>query len=206
MLLEDLTFSQQLLWRVLSSGIQRRVTRWKTTNFSKDHAAPHWFPASLTLQPWRWRLHVPPKRLLTFNRLHAVTAQKMELFIKYSLSAELNIYVIKNKILTWYIVRVFSSQSMNCYEKFNKVTCKKQQLQLTSTHETQILLKILANWNKRTHLSTTPSVCSVCSRLLTLVPHSRIYLPWRWRRYFTPKRRFTQDLHGTTSQKTEFFK
>jgi hypothetical protein len=47
---------------------------------------------------------------------------------------------------------------------------------------------------------------SVCSHLVTLVPRSRIFLPWRWRRYVPPKRRFTQDLHGATSQKTAFFK
>jgi hypothetical protein len=41
--------------------------------------------------------------------------------------------------------------------------------------------------------------------MLTLVPRSRIFLPWRWRRYVPPKRRFTQYLHGTTSQKTELF-
>jgi hypothetical protein len=41
--------------------------------------------------------------------------------------------------------------------------------------------------------------------LLTLVPRSRIFLPWRWRRYVPPKRRFKQDLHGATSQKTAFF-
>jgi hypothetical protein len=38
-----------------------------------------------------------------------------------------------------------------------------------------------------------------------LVPRSLIFLPWRLRRYFPPKRRFTQDLHGTTSRKTAFF-
>jgi hypothetical protein len=43
------------------------------------------------------------------------------------------------------------------------------------------------------------------SHLLTLVPLSRIFLPWRWRRYVTPKRRFTQDLHGAIFQKTVFF-
>jgi hypothetical protein len=32
---------------------------------------------------------------------------------------------------------------------------------------------------------------SVCSHLLTLVPRSRIFLPWRWRRFVPPKRRFT---------------
>jgi hypothetical protein len=33
----------------------------------------------------------------------------------------------------------------------------------------------------------------VCSHLLTLVPRSPIFLPWRWRRYVPPKRRFEQD-------------
>jgi hypothetical protein len=37
---------------------------------------------------------------------------------------------------------------------------------------------------------------------LTLVPRSRIILPSRRRRYISPKRRYTLDLHGTTSQKT----
>jgi hypothetical protein len=34
---------------------------------------------------------------------------------------------------------------------------------------------------------------------------SFILLPWRWRRYVPPKRRFIQYLHGATSQKTAFF-
>jgi hypothetical protein len=46
---------------------------------------------------------------------------------------------------------------------------------------------------------------SVCSHLLTLVHRSRIFLPWRWRRYVPPKRRLTQDLHSATSQKTTLF-
>jgi hypothetical protein len=41
--------------------------------------------------------------------------------------------------------------------------------------------------------------------LLTLVPRSRIFLPWRWRRYVPPKRRLTQDLHSATSHKMTFF-
>jgi hypothetical protein len=45
---------------------------------------------------------------------------------------------------------------------------------------------------------------SVCSHLLTLVPRSQIFLPWRWWRYVPPKRRFTQDLHGATFQKIVF--
>jgi hypothetical protein len=43
------------------------------------------------------------------------------------------------------------------------------------------------------------------SHLLTLVPRSRTFLPWRWRRYIPPKHRFTQDPHSDTSQKTAVF-
>jgi hypothetical protein len=43
-------------------------------------------------------------------------------------------------------------------------------------------------------------------RLLTLVFRSRIFLPWRWRQYDRPKRRFNPlHLHGATHQKTAFF-
>jgi hypothetical protein len=45
---------------------------------------------------------------------------------------------------------------------------------------------------------------SVCSHLLTLVPSSRIFLPWRWWQYVPPKHRLTQDLHSAKSQKTFF--
>jgi hypothetical protein len=33
------------------------------------------------------------------------------------------------------------------------------------------------------------------------LPHSWIYLPWRWRRYVPPKRQFTQDVHGATPRR-----
>jgi hypothetical protein len=39
----------------------------------------------------------------------------------------------------------------------------------------------------------------LCSHLLMLVHRSRIFLPWRFRWYVTPKRRLTQDLHNATS-------
>jgi hypothetical protein len=32
----------------------------------------------------------------------------------------------------------------------------------------------------------------------------RIFLPWKWRLYIPPKRRFTQDVHGATYQNTAF--
>jgi hypothetical protein len=44
---------------------------------------------------------------------------------------------------------------------------------------------------------------AVCCHLLTL---TRIFLPWRWRRYLPPKRQFNlKDIHGATSRKTAFF-
>jgi hypothetical protein len=43
------------------------------------------------------------------------------------------------------------------------------------------------------------------SYVFTLVPRSRIFLPWRWRRYIFPKRQYTQELQGATSQETAFF-
>jgi hypothetical protein len=36
--------------------------------------------ARLIFRPWRWRRYFPPKRRLTFNRLHRVISQKIVLF------------------------------------------------------------------------------------------------------------------------------
>jgi hypothetical protein len=38
-----------------------------------------------------------------------------------------------------------------------------------------------------------------------VAPLSRIFLPWRWRQFVPPKRRFTQDLHGPISRNRTFF-
>jgi hypothetical protein len=45
----------------------------------------------------------------------------------------------------------------------------------------------------------------VAPALLVRSRISSCLLPWRWRPYVPPKRRITQFLHGTTSQKTSFF-
>jgi hypothetical protein len=55
-------------------------------------------------------------------------------------------------------------------------------------------------WSRRQKMNNVR-----CSHLLTLAPRSRIFLPWRRRRYVPPKRRFTQDVHSATSQRTAFF-
>jgi hypothetical protein len=54
---------------------------------NQSEADSKWIPFSRGflawpfLRPWRWRWHVPPKRLLTFNGLHDVTSQNRELFV-----------------------------------------------------------------------------------------------------------------------------
>jgi hypothetical protein len=45
------------------------------------HLVSRWFLACLILRTWRWRRNVPPKRRLTFDGLHGVISQKIELFI-----------------------------------------------------------------------------------------------------------------------------
>jgi hypothetical protein len=50
--------------------------------------------------------------------------------------------------------------------------------------------------------SEEPAWAGGCS---LLVPRLPIFQPWRCRRYISLNRRFTQDPHGATSQKTAFF-
>jgi hypothetical protein len=59
---------------VLSSGIYSRVIRWKCTLLTICFQAH--FLLWLILRPWRWRQHVPMKRLLIVNGLHGVISQK----------------------------------------------------------------------------------------------------------------------------------
>jgi hypothetical protein len=80
----------------------------------------------------------------------------------------------------------------------NKLTCNKRYISYYKNVIfevfTAVTIKIAVIWD------VVP--CRSC--VLTLVPRLRIFLPWRWRWYVPPKRRFTQDLHGATSQKIAF--
>jgi hypothetical protein len=81
-----------------------RVVRWKWTDVSEVHVisiftvegllrllpASGWFLAWPFLRRWRWKWHVPPKRLLTFTRIHGVISQKTELFITTAVRIPLN--------------------------------------------------------------------------------------------------------------------
>jgi hypothetical protein len=58
--------------------------------------------------------------------------------------------------------------------------------------ETIILLKNAVFWDVER--------CRTYLNLLTLVPRSRIFLPWRWRRYVPTKRRFTRSARCHISE------
>jgi hypothetical protein len=47
---------------------------------SACHVLSCWFLAWLILTSWRWRWHIPPKCRSTFDGLHGVVTQKIELF------------------------------------------------------------------------------------------------------------------------------
>jgi hypothetical protein len=58
-----------------------------------------------------------------------------------------------------------------------------------------------SRWTYRLHLQGR----KIRERGTSVSRWQRMFLSWRWRRYVPPKRRFTQDLHGATSQKTALF-
>jgi hypothetical protein len=94
--------SQRWLGRVLSSGTQRHIVPWRSTDVSGEHIAPYsgsnksskipasklivsitgiWFLIRLT-RSWRWKRYAPPKRRLTFNILHGVVSQNTVVVFK----------------------------------------------------------------------------------------------------------------------------
>jgi hypothetical protein len=101
--------------RILSSGIWCCVVCWKSTEISEEHFASifrvedyekpgspchllsSWFLSWLTLRPWRWRRHVPPKCRLTFKGLHNAISQKVELFITIAVRTK---YPIRELLLS----------------------------------------------------------------------------------------------------------
>jgi hypothetical protein len=46
----------------------------------------NWFLVWLNSSPWLWRRHVPPKRRLTFTRLHGIISQKIQVFMFFTVS------------------------------------------------------------------------------------------------------------------------
>jgi hypothetical protein len=76
-------------FEVLATVVMKNSVFWDITPCSQlkvkaaSNSLSRWFLARLIPRPWRWRRHVPPKRRLTFNGLHFVISQKIELFYIY---------------------------------------------------------------------------------------------------------------------------
>jgi hypothetical protein len=83
-------------WRELSSGIQLRIVRWKTTDDSEEHIAfffrveeqAEWYISVKAGAGSRsmWRRNVPAKRRLTLKRLRGGISQKTVLFINTAMN------------------------------------------------------------------------------------------------------------------------
>jgi hypothetical protein len=94
--IQNLRYSQQYLWRVISYEIQLRVVRWKSTDVSEEYIASIFRVEKISrarnergnrweclLDLFFWPAEggdVPPKRGLTFDGLHGVVSQKRVLF------------------------------------------------------------------------------------------------------------------------------
>jgi hypothetical protein len=60
----------------------RKIRRARNQHESSAcHLLSCWFLARLTLQPWKWRRHVPLTHRFTITTLHSVISQKTELFM-----------------------------------------------------------------------------------------------------------------------------
>jgi hypothetical protein len=84
------------------------------------HLLSRWFLAWFILRPWRRRRHVPPKRRLTFNGLHGVISQKIELFLTTAVRTAND---TRNIFITWitqedYVKYFYGTQNfMNAFTK-----------------------------------------------------------------------------------------
>jgi hypothetical protein len=58
------------------SEVKWSEVKWSEVKWSEVKWTSCWFLALLILRPWTLRRHVPPKRQLTFNALHAVISPK----------------------------------------------------------------------------------------------------------------------------------
>jgi hypothetical protein len=82
-------FTSQLqnyhLFMITKSSVFRDITPCSPLRANRRFGGKCGLPPASTLvsiiRPWRWRLHVPPKRRLTFKGLHPVISEKTELFI-----------------------------------------------------------------------------------------------------------------------------
>jgi hypothetical protein len=84
---------------------RRRISQARNQRDGGSTQRPAVLASWLILRLWRWRPHVPPKRRLTFNRLHGVISENIEHFKWVISHLDLCISVRKNSafdvVLGW---------------------------------------------------------------------------------------------------------
>jgi hypothetical protein len=63
-------------WKSTDVSGNMSPSSWGSQN-NRSKKPTRWLLIWLTLRPWIWRWHVPPKRRLTFNGLHGVISQQI---------------------------------------------------------------------------------------------------------------------------------
>jgi hypothetical protein len=77
--LTTVVMMSSIFWDITPCSPLKVNGRFGGTGGSACHLLSRWFPTRLILRTWRWRRHVPPKGRLTFNGLHGVIFQEIEL-------------------------------------------------------------------------------------------------------------------------------
>jgi hypothetical protein len=96
---------EHIRFEVLTAVITKSTIFWdimpcNPLKVKQNHIISHWFLSWFILRPWRWRRYVPPKRRLTFNRLHGVISQKV---VPFEEGLTVNTETIFIKEDTWYV-------------------------------------------------------------------------------------------------------
>jgi hypothetical protein len=80
-----------------------RISR--TRNQRGSNLLSRWFIARFILRPWKWRRRVSPKRRFTFNGLHGILSQKIQLFTPYNIPKGHNCYIHRSENLRSFVNR-----------------------------------------------------------------------------------------------------
>jgi hypothetical protein len=158
--MQDLTFSQRWLWRVLSSGIKRCVVRWKSTDVSGGTwrlcllLSSRCFLAWFLLRPWWWRRHVPPERRLTLDGLHGIISLKWELFLVHH-------------VFTLLCLNLICSHNSSCKE-----TIISYQKHLEFQHY-DLCTSVIRRWLLERPLNDMKELCISCEK-----KNAQIWRPW----------------------------
>jgi hypothetical protein len=149
-------------------------------------------PRSRIFLLWRWRRYIPPN--------HRCENLKSYIVFLYVEATHRHIRRLEKPWRwRWYVPPNHRSENLKSYIVF---------LYVDATH--RHIRRLETPWRWRRYVPPNHRCENLKSYIVFLHVEAthrhirRLETPWRWRRYVPPKRRFTQDLHGTTSQKTAF--